>query len=225
MISVITPTGGRPEGLRLLEQYLARQTMQDFEWIVVDDADPTHVPSLPQATWLRPWRWDGKTNTQARNLAFGLMGATHDRVAIMEDDDWYHPQYLEVVDRWLDDADLVGEAGSRYYNVRTRSYRLNGNDRHASLCSTAVKGAARERLLEIVKRSPKYIDIDLWRTPGLKGRLSPFRHLSIGIKGLPGRAGIGIGHRELAQKDPTGAVLREWIGEDAEAFYTGAVTA
>lgn len=42
----------------------------------------------------------------------------------------------------------------------------------------------------------------------------------VGIKGLPGRGGIGMGHRDnfRGTDDPCGALLREWIGEDAEAY-------
>lgn len=46
--------------------------------------------------------------------------------------------------------------------------------------------------------------------------------LCIGIKGLPGRAGIGIGHRlgPNEKTDHDGTILREWIGDDA-ARYSG----
>jgi hypothetical protein len=42
----------------------------------------------------------------------------------------------------------------------------------------------------------------------------------IGIKGLPGRMGIGIGHRQSfkGQDDPDGLKLREWIGDDAGIY-------
>lgn len=215
-ISVLTPTGGRPEGLALLEGFLNRQTFRDFEWIVVDDADPTYQPQGPHVCYYRPPPRPGE-NTQARNMAVALELACCDRVAIMEDDDWYHPEYLARINAWLDDADLVGESGSRYYNVRTRTYRLNGNNKHASLCSTACKGAARERLREIVTTSPKFIDIELWRSD-LRKRLYPFEGLSIGMKGLPGRGGIGIGHQRMKDTDPDGRVLRGWIGADAELY-------
>jgi hypothetical protein len=44
--------------------------------------------------------------------------------------------------------------------------------------------------------------------------------LSIGIKGMPGRGGLGRGHKLDAYRndDPDGKLLREWIGPDAEVY-------
>ena len=38
-ITVITPTADQPIGMRLLEKYMARQTVQPDEWIVADDGE------------------------------------------------------------------------------------------------------------------------------------------------------------------------------------------
>src|SRR5205814_2710696 len=45
--------------------------------------------------------------------------------------------------------------------------------------------------------------------------------LSIGIKGMPGRGGLGRGHKLEAYKngDPEGKLLREWIGDKAAETY------
>jgi len=41
----------------------------------------------------------------------------------------------------------------------------------------------------------------------------------VGIKGVPGRTGIGVGHRaDFGQPDPGGNTLRAWIGERASAY-------
>ena len=56
------------------------------------------------------------------------------------------------------------------------------------------------------------IDLTLWRS--LPGRLYSTRHV-VGIKGMPGRGGIGCGHHD----DFGGNVsLRDWIGEDAALY-------
>jgi hypothetical protein len=46
------------------------------------------------------------------------------------------------------------------------------------------------------------------------------RGISVGVKGMPGRAGIGGGHRSRAFKnpDPAWAKLIEWIGPDARPY-------
>src|SRR5690606_30544918 len=109
-------------------------------------------------------------------------------------------------------AELVGETHARYYNVAQRRYRELPNTRHASLCATALRGDAVETLRQVCRNHARYIDMELWRQhPGSLfqgGRVT-------GIKGLPGRGGIGIGHRQRmrGEADPSGTVLRRWIGE------------
>jgi hypothetical protein len=42
--------------------------------------------------------------------------------------------------------------------------------------------------------------------------------MTVGIKGLPGRPGIGAGHRMKGISDPKLAVLKKRIGDDSAAF-------
>ena len=50
-VSVITPTCDRPVGIRLLEQWMARQTRPPYEWIIADGgrraADLRHDGLVP----------------------------------------------------------------------------------------------------------------------------------------------------------------------------------
>jgi hypothetical protein len=65
-----------------------------------------------------------------------------------------------------------------------------------------------------------FVDLRLWGA-AQGGRVwNPDARQMIGIKGMPGRAGIGIGHRPRGSwpKDRDLAVLRRWIGDDAEAY-------
>lgn len=224
MLTLLTATGCRPEAWRLCERMM---DAQDFDgpvhWIVVDDGQVRQPVTFCRDGWSLeivrpPHRWKPGLNTQAANLAAGLDCIAADaRVVVIEDDDAYSPGYLSDVSAWLDRADLVGEGWARYYHVGRRVWRDCGNDKHASLCSTAVKGPALIALREAVERNDKFIDISLWRGFGGSKALHRTRHV-IGIKGLPGRGGIGAGHRMQGRRDPHGHLLRQWLGEMAESY-------
>lgn len=133
-------------------------------------------------------------------------------VAVWEDDDWYAPGYLADVAKWLSHRPLAGECRARYYNIATGKGRQINNDRHASLCSTAVRGEGLRALRQAVAKADTFIDMTLWRM--LPGRLYQTKHV-VGIKGMPGRGGIGTGHRDAFGQPMN---LRDWIGEDAALY-------
>lgn len=197
MLVVLTPTGGRPEAFAKCVEYMQDQTYPDpVRWVVVDDCDPaTEVPKVKgwSIAHVRPEpRWKPGQNTQARNLLAGLdYVAPGDRLVCIEDDDAYAPDWLERVSEWLDRDDLVGEAPSLYRHLNGRE-KWMGNKNHASLCATGMKGKAIERFREVLTSGTKNIDIRLWK---MGGAIYPHAGGVIGIKGYPGRPGIGVGHR------------------------------
>lgn len=204
----------------------AQTIRSPVHWVIVDDGALQQPISLKRA-WsidiVRPSpRWQPGENTQVRNLraGFGAIGPEA-RVVIIEDDDFYDPDYLTQVDGWLNHADLVGESHAKYYNVATRRWALCNNDKHASLCSTAVKGSGLIALRGVLAGASDFVDVDLWSM--MRGTLYRTDYV-VGIKGLPGRRGIGIGHMDdFGKHDPTGAVLRGWVGEQFAETYFEAV--
>lgn len=227
----LTPTGARPWALQQTARYLERQTRRPDLWIVVDDGPERSGFSYSgRVMYLRrtPVWQPGQVTLQA-NLRAGLAGYdpdAHSAVAIIEDDDWYAPDYLE----WLAgtaearNLDLFGEGRSAYYNVATRCYSVNDNTHHASLCATLARGkAAVEALRAATLGYSPFVDIELWRTyKGPSQVDSGERRRHVGLKGLPGRGGIGAGHRMVdGPRDDSGAVLRSWIGADAAAYLGG----
>lgn len=198
-LSVLTPTGARPEAFANCVEYMQAQTFTGaVRWIIVDDG-PEAMPTPQVKGWqvahIRPCPlWQPGQNTQARNLLEGLaLVDPGDRVVIVEDDDQYAPWWLEQVAEWLDTDDLVGEGGSVYVNLKTGNRKKCNNTAHASLCQTAVKGFGIEALRKACLTGPKFIDVNLWRS--MKGRVYPYQGGVLGVKGYPGRPGIGIGHR------------------------------
>lgn len=225
MLVLITPTGGRPEGMALLAGYLNAQTFQGpARWVIVDDCDPaTPAPSVRagiEIEVVRPaWRWQPGMNTQAASMTAALQRVPADAtVAVLEDDDAYLPGHLDSVLAALAGAELAGERLARYYNVATGRCRELPGQFHASLASTAARGRALALLREICAASSRRIDMDLWQAfRGAKALLASTN--VVGIKGMPGRGGIGVGHRDaFGDPDPSGQVLAQWLGPAAEAY-------
>lgn len=228
MLHLLTPTGGRPEGMALLASYLNVQTWQGAaRWIVVDDCYPASpVPPVRagiEVEVIRPaWRWQPGMNTQAACMAAGLAlvpaGAT---LVVLEDDDAYLPAHLATVLAALERAELAGEMVARYYNVATGRYKEIPSERHASLASTACRGAALALLREVCAADSRRIDMDLWHRFNGPKRLLATGNV-VGIKGLPGRGGIGVGHRaDFGHPDQSGGVLVDWVGADQAQAYSG----
>lgn len=225
MLTLVTATGARPEAFALCQRWMAAQTFAGkVLWIIVDDGHEPQPVTFKRAGWelvrIRPAPlWRAGDNTQARNLLAGMNACDKDsRLVVIEDDDHYAPTWLDTCDRELERAELVGETRARYYNIASRIGRQLNNTGHSSLCSTAMRGAALNTFRTICKPGVKFIDMQLWKQ-------HPSKHLFAGssvtgIKGLPGRGGIGVGHRKDfgGTRDPHLSLLRSWIGEDAELY-------
>lgn len=222
MLTLLTATGGRPSAFALLEKMMLAQTYAGpVRWIIVDDVHPAQPITFEREGWeldvIYPDPlWKPGDNTQARNLLAGLEVVPADaKLVVVEDDDFYSPDWLETVDKWLERAELVGECEARYYNVATKQGRKLHNRNHASLCSTAMRGNAIKTFRAVCKTAVKFIDIELWRQT--RSRMLFTGSRVTGIKGMPGRGGIGMGHKRdfRGQHDPDGKLLRAWIGANA----------
>ena len=74
-----------------------------LQWVVVDDVIPVTRMTMDQS-FVRPRpEWRGQ-HTLARNLREGLRLVQNDLVLIIEDDDWYSPEYF--ADAIPDELDL-----------------------------------------------------------------------------------------------------------------------
>jgi len=226
MLTLLTTTGNRPEAWRLCQRWMERQTYTGaVRWIIVDDGEQPQEINVKRK-WeiivLRPEPfWRNGDNTQARNIQAGLeLVGVDDRLVIIEDDDWYSSDWLEWVDLQLDSADLIGEGCAKYYNVSTKRWKDHQNRSHSSLCSTAMKGKAIDAFRSVARAKIQFIDVLLWQAFSPNRVIVESKSRVIGIKGMPGRSGIGYGHSNNFNGKPdfSGAQLRKWIGADAD-FY------
>jgi len=228
MLTLLTTTGSRPQAWKICQKLMARQTYTgQVRWIVVDDGEKEQeIDFNPmRGVWhmeiYRPEPlWQPGQNTQARNLLTGLaVVKNEENLVIIEDDDFYANDWLETVEKQLQKAELVGESNARYYNIKKRMGREMVNRTHSSLCSTAMRGQAIETFRSVCRPGIEFIDHILWQAHSNRQIFDG--HRVVGIKGLPGRQGIGMGHHEkfTGTRGNDGKLLLEWVGPDAVGFY------
>lgn len=226
MITLITATGARPECFKLCEDYMRRQTelAHAIQWLVVDDAVPPAAITMGQEYIRGPKIWQPGYNTQRLNLDAAISKVRGDYVFVIEDDDWYAPNYLESMIALLQTYDVVGEAEATYYHIKHGCYKEMLNYKHASLCSTGFKRSVLPLFEEAVNSGEIYIDITFWDL--IRGRHVKHALLCgttpnvVGLKGLPGRAGIGVGHKPEGFVSDTAnhSKLQQLIGEDYKLY-------
>jgi hypothetical protein len=225
VIALITPTGARPRQIQLCAKFMEAQTYKgDVTWVIVDDGNPRTTNFIPdnfRDNWTiikiypKP-AWEIGQNTQGRNISAGMKvikALNPELIFIIEDDDYYRHVYLEEMMKRKGSFDVIGERNTIYYNVASRRWCINGNEKWSSLFQTAFTMnaiPAFERLY-----TEKFIDFTFFKQ--IKNiHLFNAGNLSIGIKGQPGRAGIGAGHTWSSNmiKDPEMLKLKEFIGDD-----------
>lgn len=224
-ISIITPTGGRPETFKLCTKYIERQDyIGDIQWIVVDDCEEsTEIPkfSLSYKTIdviRRTPHWRLGQKTLGINFLKALHKVKYDKLVVMEDDDWYSFRYLRKMNQLLDSYSMVGEGWARYYNVKYARYFTHDNGQHSGLCQTGYTAEVYPSLIELMEQMTKdptevYFDISIWKL-NFKKIVLPYSNLCVGIKGMPGRPGGAYGHDSVGEFDKNYATLKAWIGRD-----------
>jgi hypothetical protein len=231
MITCITPTGDRPEALKHCVKWLSSQTYLGAQWIVVDDGEELYKPKIPGPGWALDYvrRTPGEAPS-VQSFVHNLQAATpliqHEKVVIIEDDDFYHPNHLQTMAALLDEYDAAGDERQHYYHLPTQLW-VELNNRGSSLAQTGFRRSMlpifHEALTWALERECRGVDARFW---DLLKRKNMNIHLYIdpvtviGLKGPLGRPGLGVGHRPETSRspwksDPDGNKLREWIGDDA----------
>ena len=239
--TVITLTGDRTKSFKLCKEYMAKQTVQPEQWIVVDDgkrALPIKDRSGCEYHRRKPLKTD-PIHTLRVNLLEALKHVKTDFIVMVEDDDWYRQDYLEIQLKHLKDYDLVGQNSFTYWNLNEKSYHVIKKTSRPAMCLTAFKFLSVSEILKaICKNDPKVIaseadrnridkgsvDIHLWnRFDGKKLAYNEGENLCVGIKGVQGREGHTLGHFKennlnywIADKEAKR--LKELIGSDVTNY-------
>jgi hypothetical protein len=220
-VTVITPTGDRPECLRLSERWMARQTVQPAQWLVIDDGETPTACTMGQRHVRRQRHELDPIHTLPQNILAAVPLVEHDKVIIWEDDDAYvDPGYLATVAAWLDHDDMVGEGQAIYIHPRRQWYRQHTNMTHCSFAATAFNLPVVRKLLEAICRlgDGPMIDTELWYSFEGRKRVYPAKPMIVQLKGMPGRKSYLAPHREPEgyEPDPGNAKLRELLGAGAD---------
>lgn len=220
-ISVVTTTHNRPRCLELLELWLARQTVQPWEWLVIDDGTDHYLPRHHATVHLRDFAGE-ITDSFRGNWLHALDRIHGDMVIVMEDDDWYHPRYIETMVALLGPGDLAGLAGEAIYHPRMQRWMTMCNGDNASLASTVWPSRVSPVLgAHVAAIDTVYQDCYLWCAAYARqwdyrltlNRADDGRSLHVGLKGLPGAKGLGHYHDgQFGLPDPGGRILERWVG-------------
>lgn len=241
-ISLVTCTGDRLAAFTLCHRWMMNQwtvgnkttaKAQKIQWVVVDDG-PTPVDqnlldsasSKYDITYVRPTKlWVPGRNTMRRNTILGLRAVKNPYIAIIEDDDYYQPNYLIEQFNLLDrqKVEAVGEGGTLYYHLPTRTHKRMFNLATASLCQTVFTAKMIPLLIEAANTGNPLFDINFWNmmlTRRHKIIIRANTDLCIGIKGMPGRGNI-TAPQPVAQgyiNDGNLLMLKKVLKSDAEHY-------
>lgn len=201
-IATVTPDRPGREFFRpICEHYIERQTLQPDFSIFVD------------------WEGDGSSDLILRcmhGVAEALdMGA--DFILFIENDDWYHPRYVEFMAEAFIANDMphaVGIDNSTYFHLH--SYRLHeqAHPGRASLCATGLSRAFFQYFNWNMATEP-FLDLAVWKQAKTKAFISD--RLVVGLKHGIGYAG-GRGHLPTFGKPSSWDWLVDAIGEDIKYY-------
>jgi len=220
-VTLITPTGDRHQAFRLCEFWMRRQSYSGpVEWIVVDDGAVPTKPSRGQIYIRREPSKKDPPHTLCVNLRLALERVSSGCVLIIEDDDYYSPEYVATMMRWLNKFDLAGEVGAKYYFTKTRQCRVFREHEHASLCRTGFTRNVLNLAKRLVRSDHSSLDMRLWEAwTGDRYMYTDeagCEALSVSLKGMPGRAGVThVPHSRWSPEDDSDlSQLTRWMGED-----------
>lgn len=224
MITIITPTCDRPEAFALCQFWMSRQTYSgELQWIVVDDGTKPACTTMGQE-YIR--REPGKIGHHSlkENLLEALPHVRGDIVLIIEDDDYYAPNYIETMVSQVSKRSIAGEVGSKYYYLKDRGFVYNNEHNHASLCRTAFCSSLIPQvksIIESMSTSSWLVDWELWWKLDCDKNLLPSnetgKSICVGIKNLPGKPGPTHTHntqRGRFNLDSSFNRFKDWLGED-----------
>ncbi len=229
-VTLITATADQPLGISLCERWMQQQTVwgsTSIQWLVADDGEVPATLTLGQIH-VRRDRVPQESGAQSlcRNLLAAIPLVESPYVVIIEHDDYYRSDHLErMLDRLSKGAGLAGPVGLYYFNLEHRCWHHASNAGITALYQTGFRAellpTLRNAARECHRRNDKGVDGKFWRLTADVRKKTYQDMTAVGIKGLPGRSGIGVGHAPDHRwaRDPELLKLAEWVGVDNAAEY------
>ena len=117
-----------------------------------------------------------------------------DIIALMENDDWYSPEYLEtMVNAWIEKGkpDIFGTDYTIYYHIAIHKYFTMEHYHRSSAMSTLIKP---DLNFKWCPDHEVYTDMHLWNAIQNRLTFRPDKHICLGIKHGVGLCG-GRNHK------------------------------
>lgn len=134
MISIITPTYNREKNLKNLYNSLLRQTIYEFEWIIVDDGSTDNTEKLlsdfkHNSNFFKIYYYKKKNGGKHTAVNYALKYVNYDYVFILDSDDLIVDDAVECICKWINDSRLgnekcIGVSGLRGKNVKGKLERI-----------------------------------------------------------------------------------------------------
>lgn len=144
-----------------------------------------------------------------------------DIICLIENDDYYHPEYIEtMVNKWVESEkpDLLGTNNTIYYHLYLNKYFTMRHNTRSSAMNTLIKP---DLNFKWCNDNEAYTDIHLWRT--LTGIIfEPNKIISLGIKHGNGLCG-GRTHTDnlhrFVNNDENYLFLKSIMDKESLKFY------
>lgn len=211
-IGVICPDrGDRPKFLNNFKRMLKYQTLQPDEVLIVGLNEVKVTDNKPDITKRYRYGYDYMSEKGV------------DVIALMENDDWYSPDYLKtMIAEWEKHGkpDIFGTNYTIYYNLHLNKGFTFNHKRRSSAMSTLIKPNLGFKWC--ADHEP-YTDIHLWHHIQNKKTFQPREHICIGIKHGTGLCG-GRHHTDRLNryeaKEYDISLLKQTMDEASYTFYT-----
>lgn len=231
-ICVITTSTARPWCFSRLTEYMTTQQLA-CRWIVVGEDHTKYdfeTAKAIEGVSLEIIKRKRKRIESLPSICLNWQVALKnfdpsETVVVMEDDDFYSPEYLRSMWAMSLSAPLFGFNSDIYYNIRSRRWMKMRNISHCSLAMTGFGASVLPLLSEILNEPSPFIDLSLWdRWGGGKTIVEQDQKkpMHIGLKGCPGVSGCGSFHSNevLPCSDPSGKRLIDWLGQSAKEYLS-----
>ena len=224
IITAITPTGDRPLPFTLCQYWMSKQTLKIDQWIVVDDGKIPTEPKVGMEYIRREPQPDDPERTLIENLRAAIPYIRGNKILIIEDDEYYAPGYVEEISSRLNHHEIVGIGRSKYYHLPSGYFAHLANTHQSSLAEMAFSRTFLSEFRNFLTGN-LYLDMRIWRAVDRRRAHLFFddkKPLHVGMKGMPGRHGIGGGHDTNHRiyrnrtRDESRAVLKKWIPNEED---------
>jgi len=206
MIGIIVPDrGDRP---KMLANCL--RMMGDYFLYVMDEKPKSELPDI----------------TYRYRIGYETLSIMDfELIVFIENDDWYHPEYVDFIyTSWVENGrpDLIGIDYTYYYHLGLRKYFKYGHAGRASMMNTAIKPGL---IFKWPVDTYRFVDMYLWQK--LKGvTVSPEKIYSIGMKGHGEGMTGGTGHCDKIFRyiNDDNGFLESTLDKESFEFYDKFIT-